>query len=181
MDACSLLFIGVDWLRKGGDLAVAVTKQLNERGLNATLTIVGCEPMLSGPLPTYVHYAGFLSKTRKEDVSKIENFLATSHFLIVPSVAESFGAVFCEASSFGTPSISRRVGGIPTAVRDGINGQLFSQDADASDYCDYIINHFNNHDTYRALAMSSFEEYNSRLNWDHTARKLIEIFRRVEK
>jgi hypothetical protein len=33
---CKLLFIGVDWVRKGGDIALRVVKELNENGLDST-------------------------------------------------------------------------------------------------------------------------------------------------
>jgi glycosyltransferase involved in cell wall biosynthesis len=48
--------------------------------------------------------------------------------------------VFAEASSFGVPSLATNVGGIPSAVKDGLNGKTFPPDADAEDYCDYVLN-----------------------------------------
>ena len=122
---CNLLFIGVDWIRKGGDVVFEVAKQLNARGLETTLTVVGCEPIINEPLPKFVINLGFLNKFENDSLRVIENLLAKSHFLIVPSMAESFGAVFCEASSFATPSLARRIVGVPTAFRDGFNGGLF--------------------------------------------------------
>jgi glycosyltransferase involved in cell wall biosynthesis len=176
---CKLLFIGVDWIRKGGDIAYDVVKELNARGLEATLTIVGCQPQATDPLPAYVKSFGYIDKREKRSQAIIEYLLACSHFLIVPSVAEAFGAVFCEASSFGTPSLARRVGGIPAAVRDGINGKLFSREAVASEYCDYILNIFRNYSQYRTLAMSSFMEYESRLSWDRTRETIVKLFREL--
>lgn len=173
---CKLLFLGVDWIRKGADVALNVAKQLNARGLPTTLTIVGCDPPASESLPSFVRCLGFLNKFKDDNASKIENLLAESHFLIVPSIAESFGAVFCEASSFATPSLARRVGGIATAVRDGVNGQLFSRDATAAEYCDFIIDLFGDYARYKALAVSSFGEYQMRLNWAKSAETLVQLF-----
>jgi glycosyltransferase involved in cell wall biosynthesis len=173
---CKLLFIGIDWIRKGGDVAYEVAKQLNARGLETLLTIIGCAPQISEPLPSFVRSLGFLNKFENENEKEINNLLARSHFLIVPSIAESFGAVFCEASSFGTPSLARRIGGIPTAVRDGVNGQLFSRDATASEYCDFILDRFRDYARYRALALSSFNEYKTRLNWAKTAEGIVQLF-----
>ena len=173
---CKLLFLGIDWIRKGGDVALNVAKQLNARGLETTLTVVGCDPLISEPLPSFVRCLGFLNKLQDDNKKTIEALLAESHFLIVPSIAESFGAVFCEASSFATPSLARRVGGISTAVRDGVNGQLFSRDADIATYCDFIIEVFQDHARYKALALSSFGEYETRLNWTKTAETLVQLF-----
>jgi glycosyltransferase involved in cell wall biosynthesis len=176
---CQLLFMGVDWIRKGGDVAYQVAKQLNTRGLETVLTVVGCKPEIAEPLPSFVRCLGFLNKFEGDNAKRIESLLASSHFLIVPSIAESFGAVFCEASSFGTPSLARRIGGIPGAVRDGVNGQLFSRDAAISEYSDFITKMFRDYASYKALALSSFNEYETRLNWTKTADLLVELFQNL--
>lgn len=162
---CKLLFLGVDWFRKGGDVAFEVTKALNQSGLNTELTIVGCEPIIDEPLPNYVKPLGFINKSTPEGKEKIGKLLAESHFLILPSRAECFGVVFCEASSFGVPSLARNAGGIPTAVKNDINGKLFDINANITEYCNYISNLFANYSEYKKLALSAFNEYESRLNW----------------
>jgi len=43
---------------------------------------------------------------------------------VVPSYNESFGLVAIEAQACGTPVIAAAVGGLPTAVRDGVSGTL---------------------------------------------------------
>lgn len=162
---CKLLFLGVDWFRKGGDVAFEVAKALNQSGLNTELTIVGCQPLINEPLPSYVKPLGFISKSTSKGKHKINKLLAESHFLILPSQAECFGVVFCEASSFGVPSIATNVGGIPSAVKMDINGKLFDINANITEYCKYISDLFVNYSEYKKLALSSFHEYQSRLNW----------------
>lgn len=164
-DKCKLLFLGVDWLRKGGDIALKVTKQLNQLGLSTELTVVGCQPVVDGSLPRYVKALGFISKSTKEGREQIDRLIAESHFLILPSTADCTPIVFCEVNSFGVPCISTNIGGIPTVIRDGLNGKLFSKDADIADYCKYISDIFSNYSQYHSLALSSFNEYQTRLNW----------------
>ncbi|HEX6445662.1 MAG TPA: D-inositol-3-phosphate glycosyltransferase [Streptosporangiales bacterium] len=43
---------------------------------------------------------------------------------VVPSYNESFGLVALEAQACGTPVVAARVGGLPTAVADGVSGLL---------------------------------------------------------
>ncbi|MEW6305327.1 MAG: glycosyltransferase, partial [Verrucomicrobiota bacterium] len=88
-----------------------------------------------------------------------------AHFLIVPSRAEAYGIVFCEASSFGIPSLTTNVGGIPTVVRDGLNGRTFPLDAPIDEYVAFIMRHMADRAAYRQLAMTTFGEFSSRLNW----------------
>ncbi len=165
---CKLLFVGQSWHVKGGSLALKVAQELNKRGLKTTLTVVGCQP--DEPLPSFVRSIGIVdSLTRNKLYSE-------SHFFIMPSLFEPFGVVFAEASSFGVPSLATNVGGIPSAVKDGLNGKIFQPDAPNTDYCDYVLGLFSNFNDYRELALSSFNEYRSRLNWStagQTVKKLM--------
>jgi glycosyltransferase involved in cell wall biosynthesis len=164
-DKCKLLFLGVDWFRKGGDVALEVAKGLNKLGLNTELTVVGCQPIDLQPIPDFVKPLGFINKSTTEGKTKIDKLIAESHFLILPSIADCTPIVFCEANSLGVPCISRRIGGIPTIIKDDVNGQLFEMDSDTSRYCEYILNVFTNYTKYKKLALSAFNEYESRLNW----------------
>ncbi|MBW4646940.1 MAG: glycosyltransferase family 4 protein [Goleter apudmare HA4340-LM2] len=162
---CKLLFLGVDWYRKGGDVALKVAEELNNLGLDTELTVVGCQPIVEGRLPSFVKSLGYISKSTIAGKEKINQLIAESHLLILPSRAECYGVVFCEANSFGVPCISRKVGGITTIIKPNINGNLFDINADISEYCDYITRLFDNYSDYQSLALSSFNEYQSRLNW----------------
>jgi glycosyltransferase involved in cell wall biosynthesis len=164
-DRCQLLFIAVDWHRKGGDVAYQVAKKLNQSGLKTELTVVGCQPQIAEPLPDFVKSLGFISKSTKEGKQKIQKVIMESHFLILPTLADCTPIVFCEANSLGVPCLSTNVGGIPTMIRNNLNGQLFAKDAHISEYCDYITNLFTNYSNYKNLARSAFGEYESRLNW----------------
>jgi glycosyltransferase involved in cell wall biosynthesis len=175
-DRCKLLFLGIDWFRKGGDVAFQVARALNKNGLSTELTIAGCQPKINEPLPDFVNYLGFISKNTPEGREKLKQLIAESHFLILPSIAECSPIVFCEANSFGVPCLSRKLGGIPTIIKDGINGKLFDKNAQISEYCHYIENLLAFYSQYEQLALSSFAEYQSRLNWDvagKTVKKLL--------
>jgi glycosyltransferase involved in cell wall biosynthesis len=160
-----LLFIGRIWERKGGDVALAVVRQLNESGTPAELTLVGSGPENPAALPACVKPLGFISKATVAGRKQLDRLFEASHFLIVPSRAEAYGIVFCEASSFGLPSLATRIGGIPTIIREGVNGRTFPLDAPVSDYCEFITGLMRNYAQYRHLAMNAFGEYERRLNW----------------
>ena len=176
---CKLLFIGVDWVRKGGNVTLEVVKALNERGLSAELTVVGSKPVSSEPLPSYVRYVGFIDQSQSQGLSQFNQLLAESHFLIVPSRAECFGHVFCEANSFGVPCLATKVGGIPTVIQDGKNGKTFDLEADISEYCNYIIFLMQNYSEYKKLALASFHEYETRLNWVVAGKTVSNLIRQL--
>ncbi len=176
-ECCKLLFIGVDWFRKGGDIAFEIAEELNSRGINTELSVVGCEPETEVPLPSYVKKLGFISKYTWEGLNKITKLFTESHFLVLPSRADFSPHVFCEANSFGLPCISTQIGGIPTLIKHDLNGKTFALNANISEYCNYIASLMNNYSDYKNLAYSSFNEYQTRLNWlvaGQTAKKVIQ-------
>jgi|WetSurMetagenome_2_1015567.scaffolds.fasta_scaffold19503_2 glycosyltransferase involved in cell wall biosynthesis len=178
-DQCKLLFFGIDWNRKGGNVALSVTKELNNKGLKTELTTIGCEPQLVGPLPDFVKAYGFIDKTSQAGIDKINQILSETHFLIHPARAETFGCVFCEANSFGVPCLASDVGGIPTAIRDNMNGKLFPQRDNIGLYCDFIMNTLADFEGYKNLARSSFQEYQTRLNWDVAGKTVKKMLREL--
>lgn len=176
---CQLLFLGVDWERKGGPLVLEIAEQLNRNGIQTELHIAGIGKLPVSSIPAYVTNHGFLDKSTYEGRDKINKLLSTSHFLVLPSKAEAFGLVFGEASSFGVPSISRAVGGITTAIRDNRNGRTFPLEASAKDFADYIENIFLDYKRYEQLAYSSFNEYKSRLNWEVAGKAVMDLLKQL--
>ena len=122
-DEISLLFIGVDWRRKGGDRALALTQALRRRGLPARLHVIGASPFGTGAVPEEVTQHGFWSK---QDSSRWRNAFSKSSFLMLPSRAEAMGISVLEGAAFALPAIATPVGGIPSVVEDGVNGLLDS-------------------------------------------------------
>jgi len=176
-DICKLLFLGVDWERKGGDMAVEVARGLINRGIRAELHVVGCLPPVE--LPEFVEVHGFISKATAEGRQRLDRLLSESNFLILPSRAECYGLVFAEASSYGLPSLATDVGGIPTLIRNGKNGRTFPLDEGPAAYCDYIEDLFSSREEYNELALSSFREYSERLNWTSAGSKVRDLIAEI--
>lgn len=173
---CKLLFIGKYWERKGGDIVFKVVNTLHQAGHSVELNFLGCNPPKNVKIPHYIKCHGFISKSTPEGMKKIINLFQDSHLLFVPSRAEAYGIVFCEANAFGLPCLASNVGGISTIVKNGINGMTFESNARIEDYCNYILELMQNYSHYEDLALSSFNEYQTRLNWNvatQTVKKLI--------
>lgn len=174
-DKCKLLFFGVQWYRKGGDVALQVAAELNKTGLETELTVVGCGPVTKESFPRFVKFTGYINKRESGGIKKLSQLLCQSHFLILPTRADCTPVVFSEACSVGLPCISTKVGGIPTIIRDNVNGRMFRKDCDIGEYCNYIYELFTNWGAYRNLALSSFNEYQSRLNWSVAGAKVKQL------
>jgi glycosyltransferase involved in cell wall biosynthesis len=175
LEICRLLFIGVEWFRKGGDLAIRVAGLLNQRGIRTELHIVGYNP--PEELPDHVIRHGFISKSTEQGSTMLAKLFSQSHFLLLPSKADCTPVVFPEACSFGLPVLTTNVGGIPTIIRDGKNGHMFPLEADAAAYCDTIERLWSSRQDYEQLALSSFQEYSKRLNWASAGQKVSNLIR----
>jgi len=169
---CNLLFIGVDWDRKGGDIALKVVQSLNEKGIETKLHVAGCVP--PKPLPSCVINHGYISKRTTAGQNYLDRLFSQSHFLILPSKAECYGVVFAEASSFGLPSLSNNIGGIPTAIAYGKNGWTVDPVDDISTYTEIIAATIRNKDLYLLHSLLSFKEYTDRLDWRVSGRIALE-------
>ena len=172
---CNLLLVGVDWERKGADIAVEAVKSLNERGFSARLTIIGCvPPNPSVPLPQ-VEVIPFLDKSTPEGSRRFNEICRQSHFLMTPSRAEAFGLAIIEGNYFGLPCLAADVGGIPSIVVNETNGRLFDLRDRGASYADYILEVMRDPQRYRSLAMASARHANRKFSWKDSGAKVAAI------
>jgi glycosyltransferase involved in cell wall biosynthesis len=113
----AILFVGVDWKRKGGATLIEAFKIVNTAFPRATLTIVGCDPRLNMP---NVKVAG------RVPLEKLASYYQEASIFCLPTFEEPFGIVFLEAMSAGLPIIGTLVGAIPDFVIPGSNGFIVS-------------------------------------------------------
>lgn len=176
---CRLLFMGVDWERKGGALALAVTALLRQRGVPAELTIAGCSPPRGTCLPAGTRCAGFLSKATEEGSRAVASLFSEADIFILPTRAEAYGLVFCEAAAFGLPVLATRTGGIPTIVEDGVTGVLLPMEAGAEAYAGKIEALLADRPGYTAMALRARAAYEQRLNWEAAGRRIAELLAQI--
>lgn len=168
-DVCRLLFLGVDWNRKGGEIAFETLLELQKMGVPAELVICGCIPPRK-----YAHknmtIIPFLDKNDPAQSRQLEQLLLRSSFLLVPARKEFYGVVFCEAGAYGLPCISTDTGGIP--VENSVNGYRLSPNARGDAYATIIRDIYMDRDRYRKLIVSSREKADKELNWDSWAKSV---------
>lgn len=174
-----LLFIGKRFEQKGGPLVIKVAQALHEAGESVELTIVGCTPPNHEKLPSYIKCPGFISKRTPEGLAKITKLLEEAHLLFVPSQGEAYGIVFCEANAYGLPCLTTYVGGISTIVKDNVNGMTFALQAPVKEYCDYIVNLMRDRKRYEEMALASFHEYETRLNWSSAVNSVSKLIQEL--
>ena len=178
-DECRLLFIGGEWHRKGGDIAVELARALSNAGLQTTLTLMGPEPHPDLELPPFVHVLGPITKETEEGRRRYEEVLRGAHFLIGPSRSDCSPLVFSEANAFGVPCLTSAVGGIPEIVWNGVNGFIETGEGRIERHRDIVLNLWANRHAYRSLAKSSFESFQTRLDWSVSGRKVCALLTKL--
>ena len=172
---CKFLFIGVDWDRKGGMFALNFINELNKLGIESSLTIVGCKPKIPNEFISYVNVVGFLNKSNLNEENKLNQLFFESNAFILPSKAECYGCVFCEANAYGLPIIGSDTGGIPEIIQDSINGLLIKNHESAKDIAKRWSKVWMNKDIYKNMIEQSRNEFDQRLNYTIFINKLVEL------
>ncbi len=94
--------------------------------------------------------------------------------VVVPSYSESFGLVALEAQACGTPVVATAVGGLRTAVADGISGVLV--DGHDPKAWSSVIARLLQEPQRRVLLSMGAIEHASHFGWDTTARGTLDIY-----
>ncbi|WP_247383483.1 MULTISPECIES: glycosyltransferase family 4 protein [unclassified Bradyrhizobium] len=171
---CRLLFIGANWQEKGADIAVGTVTELRGRGIEAELVICGCTP----PKPFAqdgVTIIPFLDKNDREQRNRLDQLYRDADFFLLPTRADCYGIVFCEAAAHGVPSVAPATGGVSCAIRDEETGILLPPNATKVDYAAAISETFANPDRLARLRRSSRDAFESRLNWQVWARRVSDL------
>ncbi|MBW9210472.1 D-inositol-3-phosphate glycosyltransferase [Mumia sp. zg.B21] len=99
---------------------------------------------------------------------------AAASIVCVPSHNESFGLVAIEAQACGTPVVAAKVGGLTTAVHDGVTGLL----VDGHEPVDYaaafaqVLDQSGLHASMREAAV----HHARRFGWDVTAERTLAVY-----
>jgi glycosyltransferase involved in cell wall biosynthesis len=178
---CRLLFLGAEWLRKGGDVVCETARLLHERGVPVQVDIVGSGPP-DGKLPDvpYITGHGFLSKADPAQFAALRGMIQRAAFLFLPTRQDCTPMVFAEANSYGTPAVTRAVGGVGDVVRDGENGYALPQPATAADFADLIERAWRDPSSYLALRHAARTTYEQRLNWSAWADSMATVIEKLE-
>lgn len=170
---CKLLLVGTYWKNKGADIAVNALNELLAQGIDAELTIVGCQP--DGPFShPKVTIIPFLNKNTDEGLQKLEALFLTHSFFILPTRFDCTPIVFCESSAYALPVLSSNTGGVAGHIKEGINGYLIPYEDQGKAYSEKIMELYNNPEKYQSLCQTTRQLYDQELNWDTWSLKLEE-------
>ncbi|WP_250028023.1 D-inositol-3-phosphate glycosyltransferase [Paractinoplanes maris] len=110
-----------------------------------------------------------------QDGAGLAALYRSADLVAVPSFNESFGLVALEAQACGTPVVAAAVGGLVTAVRDGLSGVL----VDGHDPGDWarVLDDLLAAPALREKLSAGAVAHASDFSWDRTAEGLLRVYR----
>jgi D-inositol-3-phosphate glycosyltransferase len=183
-DAIMITFVGRIQPHKGPDVLLRAAAEMisHTPHLRAKLAVVimggasGSEDELE-KLKTLTKFL------KIEDVTHFINPVLRDHLadwyrasdlVCVPSYSESFGLVALEAQACGTPVVATAIGGLRTAVSDGISGSLV--DGHDPKAWSAVISRLITEPARRLLLSMGAVEHASHFGWENTARKTLDVY-----
>lgn len=167
-----LLFVGVDFARKGGPVMLDAFAIVRSRRPETTLTIAGPRkwPTAGAPGPG-VEFVGRLS------ISQTIEAFASHDLFVMPSVFEPFGIVYAEALANGLPCVGPNRFAVPEMVHHGQTGRLVDS-LHPEEIAEAILATLDDDDLYRST-VQAVEQSRQRFRWDRAGRQVVEICRSV--
>ena len=183
-DTILLTFVGRIQPHKGPDVLIKAAAEMVSHSpyLRAKLAVV-----IMGGASGHVNELEKLKSLAKflnvEDVTHfvdpvsrtvLPDWYRASDLVCVPSYSESFGLVALEAQACGTPVVATAIGGLRTAVSDGISGSLV--DGHDPKAWSAVISRLIAEPQRRLLLSMGAVEHASHFGWEMTARKTLDVY-----
>jgi D-inositol-3-phosphate glycosyltransferase len=105
---------------------------------------------------------------------ELADWYRAATIVMVPSHSESFGLVAVEAQACGTPVVAASVGGLRTAVRDGVSGVLVDS-RDPASYARAVRELIWNPAALDRLSLGA-RQHASRFGWGATVDRLMQLY-----
>jgi len=184
-DAIMLTFVGRIQPHKGPDVLLRAVAEMvtHSPHLKAKLAVV-IMGGASGSGVNELEKLKVLAKFLKiEDVTHfvepvsrelLPDWYRASDLVCVPSYSESFGLVALEAQACGTPVVATAIGGLRTAVSDGISGSLV--DGHDPKAWSAVISRLIAEPQRRLLLSMGAVIHASHFGWENTAHKTLEVY-----
>jgi glycosyltransferase involved in cell wall biosynthesis len=166
-DLPRILFVGGDFVRKGGELLLRVfRKRLRGRAelIIVTRERVACEPGVT------VH------NNIDPNSSTLRSLYATSDLFALPTHADCYSIVCMEALASGLPVVATRVGGIPDLILEGETGHIVDVD-DAEALGDRVASLVEDRARRAEMGRRGREDAAKRFESRENARRLFEFVR----
>lgn len=180
-DTINILFIGVDYKRKGADKAVKVVNYLNEKNVGKyKLHLVGISDEHNESSENIIFY-GKLRKNEPDEFNKLVELFNMATLFLLPTIADATPIVFAEACQFALPIITHSTGGISTFVVEGKNGHLLPLNSSPEQMGKKILDLVGDPEKLQEFSRQARIMYEEKFNWDSWLDSFDNIIKSIEE
>jgi glycosyltransferase involved in cell wall biosynthesis len=168
----TVLFVGLQFHRKGGDLLVECFRQVRMRLPTAELLLAGVPVgYVQGPGITCL---GELDKNQPAGAAALATAYARADVFALPTRFEPFGVAFVEAMHFGLPCVGPRAWAVPEIIVDGETGFTVAID-DAETLTDRLLRLLSDRSLARTMGEAGRERARRLFTWPHVVGRMVEV------
>ena len=123
-----------------------------------------------------VHFLGYMGKDREEE---FKEFYYRADVFVAPSIwDEPLGLVILEAMATKTPVVATRKGGIPLAVKNGVNGILVrpKSSRQIAEACNKLLE---NEELRQKMGEAARQTVEQKFTWKKIAQKYLRIYKKA--
>jgi glycosyltransferase involved in cell wall biosynthesis len=177
------LFIGNLTHRKGAYDLIEAVECAAQQGIHTEIRLAGgeVEPgqraeiekrITESPCAQQFKLLGIITGCEKEQV------LATSDCIVLPSYAEGLPMVLLEGMAYGLPVIATRIGSIPEAVEEAVEGFLI-EPGDVSNLAERIVRLATDNDLRGRMHRAARQRVEKEFSLDTMADTILAIYQEV--
>ncbi len=182
-DSLHFLFIGNLTRRKGAYDLIQAAERMAQRGHALVLRLAGgeVEPgqraeiekrIAESPCSEQITLLGIVTGVEKEEA------LATSDCMVLPSYAEGLPMVLLEGMAYGLPVIATRIGSIPEAVSEGVEGFLI-EPGDVNGLADFMMRLATDKELRIRMGRAARQRVEKEFSLDCMADKILALYNEV--
>ncbi len=169
-DECTILFVGIDFERKGGPTLLKAFSYVKAHLPKARLLIAGPR---GGGVQEGVEWLGHIT-----DSGRIRRLFSEATVFAMPSICEPFGLVLIEAMSYGLPVVGSTADAMPEIIDEGRTGYLISV-GDAEALSERLIKLLSSPDLCEKFGTAGRMKVATRFLWPQVVMKIEDGLRTV--
>ena len=172
----TVLFVGLQFHRKGGDLLVESFRRVRMRLPDARLVLAGVPVgYIRDPGVTCL---GELDKNRPDEAARLVAAYASADVFALPTRFEPFGIAFVEAMHFGLPCLGPRAWAVPEIIADGETGFTVPVD-DVDALTDRLLHLLSDPTLARSMGQAAQARAQRLFTWPHVVRRITDVMTAV--
>lgn len=146
-DPLRLLFVGNDFIRKGGMRLLDIFTRLE---IKASLTIISNDSCLNG-----MNLPGGVQVVSNVAHNEISHYFMLADLFVFPTMYDQLPLVATEAMACGTPVLASNVGALADFISTDVNGILFRPNSTAEEWVGAITKLATNRDLLKFMSINA--------------------------